>query len=312
MDIDKPRETALIITKSNTRLLPLESLETDNIRILTFLNQTSFSISTKENYTRALREFFRFFGKYGLKDITDVHVTLYLNSLNKKPATRNLVLKAISSLYTYLVKTGYLEKNPAVNIRPEKVADQSRSKILEFNQINRMIEMEESVRNKLLLMILYYAGLRISEALSLAPKSFRGAKDGGAYMTVLGKGTKVRTVFIPEDIFSDVESYISSVRLGDDEFLFFAKEKSIPITRMQAFRIIKSAAKKAKVDPLPSPHWFRHSSATHAIENGAPIHVVQHSLGHTSINTTGKYLHATPTTSNANFLKRSSERSKLS
>lgn len=279
-------------------------LEQDNIKILTFLNQPSFSKSTQMSYSRILREFFIFFKNYGLRDITDVHITLYLKSLDRKPATRNLVLKAISSLYSYLVKSNYLEKSPTVTIKLEKVADGFRSKILEFDQINRMIEMESSPRNKILLKILYYAGLRISEALSLTPKSFRSAPEGGAYMTVLGKGTKVRTVFLPEDIFLGIQEYLESVSLTGDEFLFFSKNKTLPLTRMQAFRVIKSAARKAKVEPLPSPHWFRHSSATHAIENGAPIHVVQHSLGHASINTTGKYLHATPTTSNANFLKR--------
>lgn len=304
MDKDRPIESSLTRTCGNQNLMSLETLETDNIRILTFLNQLGFSKSTKENYTRILRDFFNFFNTYKIKDITDIHVTFYLKSLNKKPATKNLILKAISSLYGYLTKTGYVDKNPTNVIKPEKVADNFRSKILEFEQINRMIEIENSIRNKLLIKILYYTGLRISEALGLTHKSFRRAEDGGSYMTVLGKGTKVRTVYLPEDIFEEIRSYIDEYQLTDDDFLFYAENKSIPITRMQAFRIIRTAAKRAKVDPVPSPHWFRHSSATHAIENGAPIHVVQHSLGHASINTTGKYLHAMPTASSANFLNR--------
>ncbi len=254
-----------------------EILATDNIKLLTFLNQPAFSKSTKENYTRILREFFSFFSKYGLKDITDTHVTLYLKSLDKKPATRNLVLKAISSLYAYLLKTGYLDKNPTANIKQEKVPDGFRSKILEFDQISRMIEFERSARNRILLKVLYYAGLRISEALTLTPKAFREAKDGGAYMTVLGKGTKVRTIFLPQDIFAEIEEFMGAINLAEEDYLFHGKGKSTPLTRMQAFRIIKSAAKKAKVDPLPSPHWFRHSSATHAIEN-TPFKSLESSL----------------------------------
>lgn len=222
------KETSLIITKSNSRLLSPESLETDNIRILTFLNQPGFSKSTKENYTRILREFFIFFKSYGIKDITDVHVTLYLKSLIKKAATKNLILKAISSLYGYLVKTGYVETNPAAVIKPEKVADKFRSKILEFDQINRMIEIEELKRNKILLKILYYYGLRISETLSLTPRSFRLAEEGGAYMTVLGKGTKVRTIFLPEDIFIEVEEFMNGLNLRDENFLFYTKDVFTP------------------------------------------------------------------------------------
>ncbi len=307
MNLETKGNSYLVIGVDKRNSATNELIEADNIKIITFLNQPSFSKSTKENYARILKEFFQFFRQYSLREISDIHVTFYLKAIDKKPATKNLILKAISSLYGYLVKTGYVDKNPTATIRPEKIADNFRSKILEFDQISRMIENESSRRNKLLLKILYYAGLRISEALSLSPKSFRRAAEDGAYMTVLGKGTKVRTVFLPDDIYAEVESFISTTDLNDEQFLFFVKDKTVPLSRMQAFRIVKSAAKKAKIAPLPSPHWFRHSSATHAIENGAPIHVVQHSLGHASINTTGKYLHATPTTSNANFLKRKPE-----
>ena len=229
---------------------------------------------------------------------------LYLKSVDKKPATKNLILKSISSLYSYLTKTGYIERNPLASIRPAKIVEVFRAKILDFEQISRMIDLEKSERNKLLLKILYYSGLRISEALMLSPKSFRESNDGGAYMTVLGKGTKVRTIYLPIDIYELVKKYINASDLLDEDFIFHSGEKDTAITRMQGFRVIKNAAKIAKVDPIPSPHWFRHSSATHAIENGAPIHVVQHSLGHSSINTTSKYLHASPTDSNANYLKR--------
>jgi hypothetical protein len=116
MDIDKHKETALIIKNSATPLTPIETLGNDKIKILNFLNQPSLSKSTKENYTRILREFFMFFSKYGLKDITDTHVTLYLKSLDKKPATKDLVLKAISSLYSYLLKTGYLDSAEKVQL----------------------------------------------------------------------------------------------------------------------------------------------------------------------------------------------------
>ena len=296
-------QTHLIISPKNY-LKPIEHLETDNIKIFIFLNQPSFSKSTKESYTRILRNFFSFFNNYGLKDITDVHVILYLKSLDKKPATKNLILKSISSLYSYLTKTGYIDRNPLATIKSEKTVEVFRAKILDFEQISRMIDLEKSERNKLLLKILYYSGLRISEALMLTPKSFRESNDGGAFMTVLGKGTKVRTVYIPIDIYGLVQKYIKASDLLDEDFIFHSGEKDTPITRMQGFRVIKKAAEVAKVDPIPSPHWFRHSSATHAIENGAPIHVVQHSLGHSSINTTSKYLHASPTDSNANYLKR--------
>ena len=75
-----------------------------------------------------------------------------------------------------------------------------------------------------------------------------------------------------------------------------------PICHSQIFRIVKSAAKKAKLSVAPSPHWLRHTSATHAIEAGAPIHVVQRSLGHESISTTGKYLDIRPKESVGDYI----------
>jgi integrase/recombinase XerD len=301
------KKSYLVVSPKSSKFDP-DRLESDNIRIMTFLNQPAFSKSTKQSYERVLRAFFAFYSNFGVKEITDIHITLYLKSIKGSPATRNFSLMAISSLYSNLVKTGYVEKNPASTLSSEKVPNQLRFKILDFSQIEHMIELESMFRNKILLKVLYYTGTRITEALSLKKGSFRDTNDGGAFMTVLGKGTKVRTVYVPEDIYLELKQYFIDQNLADSEFIFQSKGRDItlPITRMQAWRIVKQAAKKAKIDPLPSPHWFRHSSATHAIENGAPIHVVQHSLGHSNIQTTSHYLHATPTKSNANYLKRKS------
>ena len=139
----------------------------------------------------------------------------------------------------------------------------------------------------MLLKILYYTGLRVSEAISLNEKSFRVAEwNKGAYMTVVGKGSKVRSVFLPFDFCLQINEYIKT-STNIEGLLFFDPKTEKGLTRFQAFRIIQRAAKRAKVDPLPSPHWFRHSNATHSIEAGAPVHVVQASLGHSSISTTG-------------------------
>jgi integrase/recombinase XerD len=120
-------------------------------------------------------------------------------------------------------------------------------------------------------------------------------------MTILGKGAKVRTVYLPDEFFNEVSQYMGG-NCSDDGYLFFYLESKKPLTRFQAFRIVKAAAKRAKVEPIPSPHWFRHTNATHSIEAGAPVHVVQATLGHSSITTTGKYLHAAKTESNVSYL----------
>ena len=93
------------------------------------------------------------------------------------------------------------------------------------------------------------AGLRF-----LIQKTFdiHSAKEGRDTMTVLGKGTKVRTVFLPEDIATEVVESLGVTGLSEENFLFYSKKKDYPMPRLQAFRIVKTSAKQAKVDPLPS------------------------------------------------------------
>lgn len=300
--VTQPKSALIIKSRINT---DPEKIHLDNIQIYSFLNQPSLSAATRIHYERVIRDFFNFFSAVSLKEVQEVHVTVYLKKIEKSASTKNFILKALSSLFGYLFNVDYVPRNPVVLLKPEKVADTFRFKILTIEQIDRMIDLEQDIMHKTLLKILYFTGLRISEALSLKKDSFRDAPGGGAYMTVIGKGTKVRTVFIPPELFKDIKAYLEVQSLEKDNYIFFAKLKTENLSRFQAFRIIKAAAKVAQIDPLPSPHWFRHSSATHAIENGAPIHVVQHTLGHASINTTGKYLHASPTESTASYLTKS-------
>lgn len=284
-----------------TPRLGSEVAQADNIQLYAFLNQPSLSQASKKSYERVLRNFFVFYIGCGIKTITTAHITLYLKKLEKSPSTKNFILKVLSSFFNFNLESGYLALNPCAPIRPEKVPDQFRFKILHREQIQRMLDLENNPQKKILLKILYFTGLRISEALSLKTDSFRDSENHGAFMTVIGKGTKVRTVFIPEDFYNEIKNYLDIYFISKGH-LFFDLETKKPLSRFQAFRIVQAAAKRAKVDPIPSPHWFRHSSATHAIEAGAPIHVVQATLGHSSITITGKYLHATQTESNASYL----------
>jgi integrase/recombinase XerD len=284
-----------------TPRLGSEIAQADNIQVFAFLNQPSLSPASKKSYERVLRNFFDFFKSCGINAVTTAHITLYLKKIEKSPSTKNFILKVISAFFNFTIESGFLVLNPAGPIRPEKVPDLFRFKILQREQIERMLELEENSQKKILLKILYFTGLRISEALSLKTSSFRDAENGGAFMTVIGKGTKVRTVFIPKYFYHEIKNYYE-VQFISSGHLFFDAETLRPISRFQAFRIVQASAKRAKVDPIPSPHWFRHSSATHAIEAGAPIHVVQATLGHSSITITGRYLHAAQTESNASYL----------
>ncbi len=282
-----------------------ELIQSDNIQIYSFLNQPSISKGSKENYERILREFFAFYGGTDIKSVTTAHITVYLKKIEVAASTKNLHLRVIGAFFRFLKNTGYLDLNPAAALKQEKVPETFQFKILHRDQIDRMIDLEENLQKKMLLKILYFTGLRISETISLRSNSFRRDELGnGAYMTIVGKGAKVRTVFLPEEFFNEISRYMSGNCSGDG-YLFFDFESKKPLTRFQAFRLIKAAAKRAKVEPVPSPHWFRHTNATHSIEAGAPIHTVQATLGHSSITITGKYLHSGKTESNVSYLIKS-------
>ncbi len=284
-----------------------EIIRSDNIQVYSFLNQPSISKGSKENYERVLKKFFSFYCGTDIKSVTTAHITLYLKKLEIATSTKNLHLRVIGAFFSFLRKTGYIERSPVAPLKQEKVPETFQLKILHREQIDRMIDMEEYSQKKILLKILYFAGLRISEAISLKTNSFRSDEFcNGAYMTIVGKGAKVRTVFLPDEFFNEVRQYMFG-NCSEVGFLFFDFESKKPLTRFQAFRIVKAAAKRAKVEPVPSPHWFRHTNATHSIEAGAPVHTVQATLGHSSITTTGKYLHAAKNESNVSYLLKQKE-----
>jgi integrase/recombinase XerD len=179
-----------------------ELIVTDNIRLGTYLHNTGISDASRPAYKRTLVKFFSFYSTIGISEVTDIHINLYIKSLPVGDSTKNFVIKVLSSFFTYMFKTGYISQNPSAVIRQIKVADKLQEKILSFEQVKRMIETEQNVRNQTFLIVLYYAGLRVSEALSIKWKNFRVLQDGAAQLTIVGKGRKARTLYIPEDIYN--------------------------------------------------------------------------------------------------------------
>jgi integrase/recombinase XerD len=213
---------------------------------------------------------------------------------------------ALSSFFTFLFKVCHITKDPTITWQSIRVPDEMGRKILERDQVLRMIECETNIRNKLIIKTLYMTGLRVSELCGLKVQDVKGKDDKRMVLHVLGKGTKVRSVLFPLSLWQEVrDNLLNQEGVGREQDAPLFRSRKAPYNRLdssQIFRIIKLAAIRAKVYPLPSPHWFRHTSATHAIENGAPLHVVQRTLGHESIATTGRYLDARPSESNSDYL----------
>lgn len=296
------KETALIISEKSR--VGIERAKQDSIQIWGWLNLPHFSKGTKENYERITRQFFSFHWNVGLKEITTPHITLFLKQLEgKSDSTLNLARSSLSSLFRHLEVTGYIARNPVVAIKSKKIHPDIQGKIIPQDSIIRMIEFAGSKRNALLLKVLYFGAFRESEVIQLKPESFSPMQDGRVKASIIGKGKKPRVVHLPENLWQEIKSFVKESHLASDEFIFSSEEeRKNPISRQQVFRIIKSIARIAKVEPVPSPHWFRHTSSEHAFKNGASLKEIQETLGHSSLSTTQFYLGGRADKSNSDYL----------
>src|SRR6266849_10299923 len=163
----------------------------------------------------------------------------------------------------------------------------------------RLLQETRARRNYVLLRLLYTAGLRVDEIARLAWRDLRERGDAGQ-VTAYGKGGKTRVVLLPATVWRELLSIRDSA--PPDAPIFASRTRGGFLTTTQVRRLVYAAAADASLDERPSPHWLRHAHATHALERGAAIHLVQATLGHSSVATTGRYLHARPTDSSARYL----------
>lgn len=156
----------------------------------------------------------------------------------------------------------------------------------------------EMPRNKAILLTLYTGGFRVAELCSLKWSDLQN-RDKAGQITVFGKRSKTRTVLMPSSVWNGLQ-----LLRGDasDNAPVFRSRKGGHLDESQVWRIVSKASKRAGIEKEVSCHWLRHAHASHALDRGAPIHLVQQTLGHSSIASTGRYLHARPTDSSANYL----------
>lgn len=216
-----------------------------------------------------------------------------------RPATQNRAITAVKSLLSFAHETGYLPVNvgAAVRLRPNR--DALAQRILSETETARLIEAAPSGRDRILLKLLYASGARVSEICGLKWSDASPRQDGGQ-ITVFGKGGKTRTVLLKPAVWEQLLS-IKGCAQPDDP-IFRSRKGGHALDASQVRRIVYAAAQAAGLDRKVSPHWMRHAHASHALDRSAPIHLVQATLGHASVATTGRYLHARPTESSSLYL----------
>ena len=260
------------------------------------------SPQTIERYRRTSRRFLEFVNKplhlVTLADLQGWQLTL----LDLSPSSQRTALATIKSLLSFGHKIGVLPENVGLSMRSPKAKDCLHERILSESEVQSMIALELCERNRVILLLLYASGLRVSELCQLTWKDLK-ARGNSGQVTVLGKGGKVRTVLLPAAVWNEIVQMRGSKSAGDAVFCSReGDDKGRHLDRTQVYRIVAAAAKRAGIEAKVSPHWLRHAHASHSLEHGAPIHLVQSTLGHSDITTTSRYLHARPDDSSAMYL----------
>jgi len=222
---------------------------------------------------------------------------IYLNGLGLEMSSQARLLSGIKAFYKYLLVEDLLDTDPTELLASPRI-NRKIPDVLSYPEIEQILaaidlSTPHGLRNRAIVETLYACGLRVSEltALRLTNIFF----DIG-FIRVVGKGNKERIIPIGDDAIKHVRIYIQNVRNHMDipktsENILFLNRRGAGLSRIMIFMIIKELVEAAGIQKTVSPHTFRHSFATHLIEGGADLKIVQDLLGHESITTTEIYTH---------------------
>jgi integrase/recombinase XerD len=214
-----------------------------------------------------------------------------------QPASRYRCLSSVKSLLAFGHRIGYLPFDVGRVLQLPSVKNALAQRILSESDLHRLLTLEPDERNRVLLFLLYASGARRGELAGLFWKKLQASGDTGQ-ITVFGKGGKTRSIQLPASVWKQLLRLRANAAPGDA--VFPSRKQRKALSESGIWRIVKRAGKRAGLEL--SPHWLRHAHASHALDRGAPIHLVQATLGHSSIATTGRYLHARPRESSSKVL----------
>lgn len=259
------------------------------------------SKATRKTYLKDIQSFLDFSCKrlenVTIADIQDWDTSL---ELEVEPATRKRKLSAIKSLYSFAHKNELLASNPGKAVTTPKVKDTLAERILTEDEWARMLYAEPSRKHQLMLQLLYESRARVAEFCNLCRKDLREKTDGSALVTLFGKGSKTRKVTISPHLWQALKATKPNGAKGDDPI--FTSRKHCAYSPVQVWRIVRAAGERVGIYGV-SPHWIRHSGATHQLSNGSPIHLQQQELGHSGLDITSRYLHILPGEYGAQYCK---------
>lgn len=264
--------------------------------------ERGLSQNTISSYRQDLLEYLSFLLKEE-KDTWEVDV-LVVNAflaqqrdLGKATASLNRMLSSLRRFYQWLLRQDIIEKDPLVKIdspKPERRLPVALSvheveKLLEAPDVSKQL----GIRDRAILETLYATGIRVSELIGM---KFSDIHEELGLVKILGKGSKERLIPISSVALSWIKKYDEQVRQklilknGHYTDILFLNGKGAPLTRQAVWQSIKKYCQKADIQKNVTPHTLRHTFATHLLENGADLRVVQEILGHSDISTTQIYV----------------------
>ena len=206
------------------------------------------------------------------------------------------IISSVKALYRFLDAEGQLTQNPCDKLASPKI-NPYLPPVLSVDEVFRILDsvdlsQPEGHRNRCILEVLYSCGLRVSELVNLHISDLFPDEQ---FIRVLGKGSKQRLIPIGEPALQAIRLYREQRDAGPvqkaAEDILFLNHRGGKLSRVAVFNLVKEQARIAGITKEISPHTFRHSFATHLVENGADLRVVQEMLGHESILTTEIYTH---------------------
>lgn len=273
--------------------------------------ERGLAANTMTAYRRDLYRYLRFVlgrsivsaGGIGRRDVSAFAQAIAEGSdgaaaLSTRSAARTIV--AVRGLHRFWAVEGVSTADPAVDVHPPLPA-QRLPKAITVDEVTRILEAVDTskptgLRDRALLEFLYSTGARISEAVGLDVDdiSVEEALDGPAIVRLLGKGSKERLVPLGSFAATAIDNYLVRGRptlaaKGKGTPALFLNARGGRISRQSAWTILNAAAERAQIGKDVSPHTLRHSFATHLLEGGADVRVVQELLGHASVTTTQVY-----------------------
>jgi len=261
--------------------------------------ERGMSPNTLESYSRELLRFKTWLGEKSFKQVSREELQTYLRELSRLGLSAKTIfhnLAVMRSFYFFLLENELIDNDPSQLVEFPKLP-KPLPKLLSKGEIEKLIQAipedsPQAIRDRAILELLYACGLRVSELVGL---KLEQVQLEAGYLVAYGKGKKERVIPIHETAIKALKNYLHRARpfldkTGTSPYLFLNRSGRA-LTRQMIFNIIKRTALQAGIQSSVSPHTFRHSFATHLLEGGADLRIVQILLGHSDISATQIYTH---------------------